>query len=101
MIVCLDFASLYPSMMIAGNIFSPAKLKEGEEYWQGNGIYSSIYQNTHEGIKGKYSRKQGIIEKTLFELYKKGLISYEDALTKSTMPDELMNMMQRASIGKG
>jgi twitching motility protein PilT len=41
------------------------------------------------------------MNQSLFELFKKGLISYEDALTKSTMPDELMNMMQRASIGKG
>jgi twitching motility protein PilT len=41
------------------------------------------------------------MNQSLFELYKKGLISYEDALTKSIMPDELMNMMQRASIGKG
>jgi len=41
------------------------------------------------------------MNQSLFELFKKGLISYEDALTKSTMPDELMNMMQRASVGKG
>lgn len=41
------------------------------------------------------------MNQSLFELYKKNLISYEDALTKSTMPDELMNMMQRASVGKG
>jgi len=41
------------------------------------------------------------MNQSLFELYKKGLISYEDALTKSTIPDELMNMMQRSSIGKG
>lgn len=41
------------------------------------------------------------MNQSLFELYKKGLISYEDALTKSTIPDELMNMMQRASVGKG
>jgi len=41
------------------------------------------------------------MNQSLFDLFKKGLISYEDALTKSTLPDELMNMMQRASIGKG
>jgi len=41
------------------------------------------------------------MNQSLFELFKKGLISYEDALTKSTLPDELMTMMQRASIGKG
>jgi twitching motility protein PilT len=41
------------------------------------------------------------MNQSLFELFKKGLISYDDALSKSTIPDELINMMQRASIGKG
>ncbi|MBI4849545.1 MAG: type IV pilus twitching motility protein PilT [Nitrospirae bacterium] len=40
------------------------------------------------------------MNQSLFELYKKGLIAYEDALAKSTVPDELLNMMQRASLGK-
>ncbi|MBI5410272.1 MAG: type IV pilus twitching motility protein PilT [Nitrospirae bacterium] len=41
------------------------------------------------------------MNQSLFDLYKKGLISYEDALAKSTIPDELINMMQRSSLGKG
>lgn len=43
------------------------------------------------------------MNQSLFELYKKGELSYEDALSKSTIPDELLNMMQRASseAGKG
>lgn len=73
MIVCLDFQSLYPSMMIGGNLYSPANIKKGEDYWQGGGIYTSIFQNTHEGIRGKYSRHQGIIEKTIESLFRKRL----------------------------
>lgn len=41
------------------------------------------------------------MNQSLFELYKKGLITHDDALSKSTIPDELINMMQRASMGKG
>ncbi len=41
------------------------------------------------------------MNQSLFELFRRGLISYEDALTKSTIPDELINMMQRSTIGKG
>jgi twitching motility protein PilT len=43
------------------------------------------------------------MNQSLFELYKKGELSYEDALSKSPVPDELLNMMQRASsaVGKG
>jgi twitching motility protein PilT len=41
------------------------------------------------------------MNQSLFELFKKGLISYDDALSKSSIPEELINMMQRASIGKG
>lgn len=43
------------------------------------------------------------MNQSLFELYKKGELSYEDALAKSTIPDELLSMMQRASseVGKG
>jgi len=73
MIACLDFRSLYPIMMLGGNLYSPANLKKGEEYWQGSGIYTSIYQNTHEGIKGKYSRKRGKIEQIIYELLQKRL----------------------------
>jgi twitching motility protein PilT len=41
------------------------------------------------------------MNQSLFELFKKGLITYEDALSKSTIPDELLNMMQRSSLAKG
>ncbi len=41
------------------------------------------------------------MNQSLFELYKKGELSYEDALAKSTIPDELLGMMQRSSLGKG
>ncbi|GBD97422.1 MAG TPA: type IV pilus twitching motility protein PilT [Nitrospirae bacterium] len=43
------------------------------------------------------------MNQSLFELFKKGELSYEDALAKSTIPDELLNMMQKASsaVGKG
>ncbi len=43
------------------------------------------------------------MNQSLFELYKKGELSHEDALAKSTIPEELLNMMQRSSsaVGKG
>ncbi len=43
------------------------------------------------------------MNQSLFELYKKGDLSHEDALAKSTIPEELLNMMQRSSsaVGKG
>ncbi|RJQ50501.1 MAG: type IV pilus twitching motility protein PilT [Nitrospiraceae bacterium] len=41
------------------------------------------------------------MNQSLFDLYKKGLITYEDALSKSSLPDELLNMMQRSSLAKG
>ncbi len=36
------------------------------------------------------------MNQSLYELYKNGDLSYEDALGKSTMPEELLNMMQRS-----
>ena len=43
------------------------------------------------------------MNQSLFELFKKGELSYEDAMAKSSIPDELLNMMQKASsaVGKG
>ncbi|UCH79870.1 MAG: type IV pilus twitching motility protein PilT [Nitrospiraceae bacterium] len=35
------------------------------------------------------------MNQSLYELYRNGELSYEDALGKSTMPDELLNMIQR------
>ena len=59
-----------------------------------------IYSMMQAG-QAKYSMQT--MNQSLFELYKKGDLSYEDALAKSTMPEELLNMMQRASsaVGKG
>jgi len=37
------------------------------------------------------------MNQSLYELYRNGDLSYEDALGKSTMPDELLNMMQRST----
>ncbi len=37
------------------------------------------------------------MNQSLFELYMKDLISYEDALGKSPEPDEMLNMMQRVA----
>jgi len=36
------------------------------------------------------------MNQSLLELYQKGLISYEDALTRSPVPEEMINMLQRA-----
>lgn len=37
------------------------------------------------------------MNQSLFELYSKGLISYEDAIGRSMVPEELITMIQRAS----
>ncbi|HCC69329.1 MAG TPA: type IV pili twitching motility protein PilT, partial [Nitrospiraceae bacterium] len=37
------------------------------------------------------------MNQSLFELYTKGLITYEDALGRSFVPEELLSMLQRAS----
>ena len=37
------------------------------------------------------------MNQSLFDLYTKGLLSYEDALGKSPVPEEMVNMLQRAS----
>ena len=41
------------------------------------------------------------MNQSLFELFRKGDLSYEDALAKSTMSEELLSMMQRANLGQG
>jgi twitching motility protein PilT len=41
------------------------------------------------------------MNQSLFELFRKGDLSYEDALAKSTMSEELLGMMQRANLGRG
>lgn len=37
----------------------------------------------------------------LFELYTKGFISYEDAIIRSTVPEELISILQRTSVSAG
>ena len=39
------------------------------------------------------------MNQSLYELYRNGDLSYEDALGKSTVPEELLNMMQRTTVG--
>ncbi len=41
------------------------------------------------------------MNQSLFELYGKGYLSYEDALGRSPVPDELITMLQRASSAPG
>ncbi len=36
------------------------------------------------------------MNQSLLELYQRGLISYEDAITRSPVPEEMINMLQRA-----
>jgi twitching motility protein PilT len=46
---------------------------------------------------GQSKFKMQTMNQSLFDLFKRGELSHEDALGKSTMPEELLNMMQRAS----
>jgi twitching motility protein PilT len=39
------------------------------------------------------------MNQSLLELYRRGNLSYEDALSKSPLPEELLTMMQRTSTG--
>ncbi len=59
-----------------------------------------IYSMMQAG-QSKYNMQT--MNQSLFELFKKGDLSHEEALSKSTIPDELLNMMQKASsaVGKG
>lgn len=57
-IYCLDFNSLYPHMYIMGNLAS-----RSFDGWNGSGFFD---------LKGTYNNvSQGLMEKTLFDLYKK------------------------------
>jgi twitching motility protein PilT len=40
------------------------------------------------------------MNQSLFELYRKGALNSETALSKSTIPEELLDMMQKAASGK-
>jgi twitching motility protein PilT len=37
------------------------------------------------------------MNQSLFDLYSKGIISYEDALSKSPVPEELLTMLQKTA----
>jgi twitching motility protein PilT len=51
---------------------------------------------------GQTKYKMQTMNQSLYNLYMAGELSYEDALSKSTMPEELLSMMQRSStMGKG
>jgi DNA polymerase elongation subunit (family B) len=67
-----DFQSLYPNLMFGFNLYSPV-ISSDKEYWKGSDIYPSVYGNDIDGIKGKYSREQGNIEKTIKQLFYKRL----------------------------
>ncbi|MGM0641503.1 MAG: LAGLIDADG family homing endonuclease [Thermotogota bacterium] len=66
-VVAVDFKSLYPHMMIGGNLYTPAK--EGEDFWNGMGVYLPYLEDREHGIRGKYSRKRGKVEEFLKELF--------------------------------
>lgn len=83
-IYCIDFASLYPHMMIGGNLYSPSK-REEEGYWRGSGVYPSIYGNDVDGIKGLYSKTQGKVEKFLQSLYQQRLKAKEQKDDKRSL----------------
>ncbi len=53
-----------------------------------------IYSMMQTG-QAKYGMQT--MNQSLFELYSKNLISYEDAMSKSPMPDEMLDMMQKAA----
>ena len=72
MIICFDFRSLYPSMMIGGNLYSPADKKD-KHCWNGSGVYPSVYENNYDGIRGKYLRTRGKVENVLYEMFQKRL----------------------------
>ncbi|MCX7792980.1 MAG: type IV pilus twitching motility protein PilT [Thermodesulfovibrionales bacterium] len=52
-----------------------------------------IYSMMQTG-QAKYGMQT--MNQSLFELFQKGLISYEDALVRSPVPEEMINMLQRA-----
>lgn len=66
MIYCLDFNSLYPSMYMGGNLYSPVKEGNG---WCGSLLYPNIESNDEDGVTGTYSQEQGKIEKVIQWLF--------------------------------
>jgi len=64
-VYCFDFASLYPHMMIGGNLFS----KDPNGWHGGSGVYKSIEEDTKNGIRGYYSKTAGVMENSIKNLY--------------------------------
>jgi len=76
-VYCLDFASLYPHIMVQANLFSyKCKCCKDEEKWSGNELFK---------VKGKYcSKKHGHIENVIYDIYLK-----RKELKKQKNPAEL------------
>jgi twitching motility protein PilT len=49
--------------------------------------------------QGKFGMQT--MNQSLFELYGKGHLAYEDAISRSSVPEELITMLQRASAAPG
>ena len=92
---CADFASLYPSMMIGFNLFSPAET----DWFMGSEIYPSMYGNDEDGIRGRYSRKNGPVEKTVKDLYEKKL-SLDNRLANSKDEEEKAQLSKERLVIK-
>ena len=91
-----DASSLYPHMMMGFNLYSPVTNSD-EEYWKGSEIYPTHYGNSHEGLKGKYSRVMGKVEKALQDLYGKRLLVTEKIKDK-TLPQEEKNKYEKERL---
>jgi twitching motility protein PilT len=57
-----------------------------------------IYSMMQTG-QGKFGMQT--MNQSLFELFSKGYLSYEDAISRSSVPEELITMLQRASAAPG
>jgi twitching motility protein PilT len=57
-----------------------------------------IYSMMQTG-QGKFGMQT--MNQSLFELYGKGHLAYEDAISRSSVPEELITMLQRASAAPG
>lgn len=67
-VYCFDFASLYPHMMVGGNLFSTVE-KSDDAWHGGSGVYKSIEEDTKNGIRGYYSKDKGKVEQAIQDLY--------------------------------
>lgn len=106
-VVVIDFSSMYPHMMIGGNLFSRTNDKTA---WHGGGVYESAKDNPRDGVKGYYKREQGVFEKFLQDLFykrteykkemkkhQKGTQEYLDCYSKQLACKILLNSSYGAS----